>query len=63
MSTLTAILNSTSFLLLTLGDISLGRDIDLLRFDLENAVTSSYVTKLEQPSMDQMQPTPLEITN
>ena len=43
------------------GTLRCGRAVDLSEFDVENTVASSYVTKNEQPKMEDMQPTPLEI--
>ena len=35
---------------------------DLSLYDVENALASSFVTKSEEPCINEMQPTPLEIT-
>ena len=49
-------------LVLVLGDLSCGRSVDLSLYDVENALASSFVTKSEQPCINEMEPTPLEIT-
>ena len=49
-------------LVLFLGDLSCGRSVDLSLYDVKNALASSTVTKSEQPCINEMQPTPLEIT-
>ena len=49
-------------LVLVLGALNCGRRVDLSRYDVENALASSSVTKSEQPCINEMQPTPLEIT-
>ena len=49
-------------LVLVLGDLSCGRSVDLSLYDVENALASSFVTKSEQPCINEMQPTLLEIT-
>lgn len=62
MSILIAVLNSAKVFDLTLGDLNCGRDVYLSSFDAEDAVASSFMTKLAHPSMDEIQPTPLGIT-
>lgn len=59
---MTTLPNSTGVFVLNLDDLSCGRDLDFSNFDLGNAVASSFVIKLEQPSMNEIQPTPLQIT-
>ena len=49
-------------LVLVLGDLSCERSVDLSIYDVENALASSFVTKSEQPCINEMEPTPLEIT-
>ena len=49
-------------LVLVLGDLSCGRSVDLSLYDVENALASSFVIKSEQPCINEMQPTLLEIT-
>ena len=49
-------------LVLVLGDLSCGGSVDLSLYDVENVLASSFVTKSEQPCINEMQPTPLEIT-
>ena len=49
-------------LVLVLGDLSCGRRVDLSLYDVENALASSFVTKSEQPCINEMHPTPLEKT-
>ena len=49
-------------LVLVLCDLSCGRSVYLSLYDVKNALASSFVTKSEQPCINEMQPTPLEIT-
>ena len=48
-------------LVLVVGDLCCGISIDLSLYDVENALKSSFVTKSEQPCINEMQPAPLEI--
>ena len=49
-------------LVLVLGDLSCQRSIDLYLHDVGNALASSFVIKSEQPCINEMQLTPLEMT-
>ena len=49
-------------LVLVLGDLSCVRSIDLSLYDEENALASSFLIKSEQPCINEMHLTPLEIT-